>query len=116
MITSWQLYGLTRLDRVGCFFNVCAAMGLTMSVISFFALFVFPDDLKYQPQKFKWIWKLWAVTALVSILSGLTPTTHEMAAILVIPKIANNQKVKELPDKILTLADEWLEALKPKSK
>jgi len=50
---------------------------------------------------------IWAVTTYI-------PSSKEMAAILIIPKIANNTKVSEMPNKLLDLANSWIEELAPK--
>ena len=42
------------------------------------------------------------------------PTTKEMCAIKLVPMIANDEQVQELPNKVVDLANEWLDELKPK--
>ena len=44
----------------------------------------------------------------------MLPTTKEMAAIIVIPKVANNEKIQELGDGIYQLANDWLKEISPK--
>lgn len=41
------------------------------------------------------------------------PTTKQLCAVLVIPAIANNQEVQQLPDKIVKVANEWIDELRP---
>jgi len=47
----------------------------------------------------------------------LTPSTKEMAFILVAPKlydaVSKNKDLQEMPSKVVTLANEWLEELRP---
>lgn len=50
----------------------------------------------------------------ILLAACLTPSTKEMCAIKVIPVIANNEGVQELPNKVVELANEWMEELKPK--
>ena len=38
-----------------------------------------------------------------------------MCAIKVIPLVANDETVQELPSKVVELADEWLDELRPKT-
>lgn len=47
-------------------------------------------------------------------LGWLIPTTKEMVAILVVPKIANNEKIQQLPDNLLNLVNDWIKELEPK--
>lgn len=41
------------------------------------------------------------------------PTTKEICAIKAIPVIVNNEQVQELPNKVVELANEWIDELKP---
>lgn len=41
------------------------------------------------------------------------PTTKEMCVIKAIPMLVNNDEVQEIPEKVLELATEWLDELKP---
>ena len=43
------------------------------------------------------------------ILAALCPSTKEMAAIYLIPKIANNQHIQQIPDKALTVLEKYLD-------
>lgn len=44
---------------------------------------------------------------------ALVPTTKQMAAILIIPRIANSEKVQQAGNKLYDLAVEWMAELKP---
>ena len=59
---------------------------------------------------------MWII--LFTLISPLIfiPTTKEMCAIKIIPRVVNNEKVQELPEKFVELANEWVEELKPKQK
>ena len=46
-------------------------------------------------------------------MSCLIPTTREMAVILVVPRIANSEKVQQAGNKLYDLAIEWMAELKP---
>ena len=54
-----------------------------------------------------------AVWCLVGIALILTPTTKELAAMYVIPAVANNEKVSDAGNKLYELAVEWMEELRP---
>lgn len=45
---------------------------------------------------------------------AMIPSVKQMAAILVVPPIINNDHVQQLPDKLLHLADDWIDKLSPK--
>ena len=57
----------------------------------------------------------WCVAAWIVSVSALLflPTTKEMAAILVVPKVANSEKVQEIGGRLYDLAVEWMEELRP---
>ena len=48
-----------------------------------------------------------------AIIWTFIPTTKQMAAVMVLPKIINNESVQEMPDKIFKLGIEWLDELRP---
>lgn len=54
----------------------------------------------------------------VTLLLALTfiPDTKQMAAIMIMPKIANSEKVQTVGNKIYDFAVEWMEELKPNKK
>ncbi len=39
------------------------------------------------------------------------PTTKQMAVILITPKIINNEKIKEIPEKIIKIGEKYLDEL-----
>lgn len=66
-------------------------------------------------------WKVmiasFAVQFACGIISTFLPSTKQMAAIVVIPRIANSETVLELGDlgkDLIVLAKEWVEEIQPK--
>ena len=114
-ITPWMMYWLTRLDEICC---VCLITAICSGIVALLALMNacgFPDhDLGWYPEKSVFFYRMGVVFSVAMIVGVLTPSTKEMAAILIIPKIVNNDKVAQLPSKIVDLATDWLDALKPK--
>lgn len=49
----------------------------------------------------------------LGLMHACVPTTKELCAIMVVPVIANNEKVQDIGTKFYELATEWLEELKP---
>jgi hypothetical protein len=49
-------------------------------------------------------------------ISAFVPSTRQMAAIMIVPKIANSEKVQTIGNKVYDLAVEWMEELKPNKK
>lgn len=127
MITTAQMYWLTRLDNVhdllcGILVATCIALG-TFSVIAGIATFV--SDSESELRKAAFARRVWLGAALIALLSGLihvfTPTTKEMAAIIVVPKIANStlvtEKIPQELSELYTLAKQYMiDSLKEKKK
>ena len=51
-----------------------------------------------------------------ALTAALTPSTKDMAAILVIPRIANSEKVQDVGNRLYDLAVEWAEELRTRKK
>jgi len=127
-MTSWDLYWLTRLDSLNCLFNFWWGCSLILAVISAIVCGIssaesYSEDEKYERTSKKA--KRLSIKALFISVTGMvfatiTPNTKEMAAIILIPKVVNsvaaNEKLKELPDNVLDLANAWLKELSPKEK
>lgn len=117
-ITPALIYWITRLDPLNM-------AGLAMAILGFLAclpLFAQICDpylgfsegaIAKLKQAQKWLLTIGVVGLL---LVTFVPTKKEMAAIIVIPRIANSETVAELGDGIKTLAVEWLEELRPNKK
>lgn len=119
MITEAEMYWLTRLDNV-------RGMAIAMLVISTIAL-VFcaagygvavSDDDDNALKKLKPPLRLSIIFVVISMtVIMFVPTMRETAAIKVIPMIANSESVQKLGDvgnNAIDLANEWLLELKPK--
>ena len=119
MITPSLIYWITRLDAVRQAAGALCVLSVLAVAAGLFALFVCTaDDV---PDPFRLIWRnVTRIAAVVLSVFGLvlvlTPTKREMAAIIVVPKIANSETVAEIGDGVKTLAVEWLEELRPNKK
>lgn len=119
MITPSLIYWITRLDAVRAAAGALCVPSVLAVAGGLFALFICAAD--GVPDPFRSIWRnVTRVSAVVLAVSGLvlvlTPTKQEMAAIIVLPKIANSETVAEIGDGVKTLAVEWLEELRPNKK
>ena len=111
-ITPEMMYWLTRCDSIciaGFFLTVVFGIGFS---ISFCAII---DEVSGV------LIRLFCLFSFVASFAGIAtcvfvPSTREMAAIYVVPKIANSQTVKDLGEGVVTLAREWLEELRPAKK
>jgi len=112
MITGNEVYWITRLTAIHhLVLGIGLVLGIVMvAVFGFYAVFCNDGKekrvLPYLP--------LLIVPFFFGVASIFIPTTKEMCAIKVIPIIANNEGVQKLPNKVVELADEWMEELRPK--
>lgn len=103
MLTSMDMYWLTRLDPIRVLFAFMAVFGFAGAVMGIgFGLC----------EKVQAAFRLGVVTFgfFVFAVIGMVfvPSTREMVAIYVVPAIANNEQVRSIPDTALKLADEYL--------
>lgn len=121
MITPTQIYWLTRLDSFNHLTAVLIAVGIVATAMHtiYGTLNSMEGDAdqkilgrKILRRAVRWM----VATILLSVTLCLTPTTKEMAAIIVIPRIANSETVQQLGKGIVDLAHQWLVELAPKAK
>ena len=119
MITESTIYWVTRLDS---FKAVAAALGFASC--AFFAILALVYALVRSDDGEDWnnikyfFWRLvtCAICGLVlGISSCFIPTTKEICAIKVIPMVAQNKDMQEIPGKAAELANEWIAELRPRN-
>ena len=125
-ITETQLYWLTRLDSIrGVLCWVIFIMFATAFAHFIFAIIEggeaeFSSEVNHAERMVRTVLirsALFVAMAIATMFArAMLPTTKEMAAIVVVPKIANSQSVQEIGGEIVTLAKEWLTELHPKKK
>ena len=126
MITETTLYWFTRLSHIHEVIDSLFAPFMALTIVSFLALIVLSivekmscdNDEKMILSKFckaakKTCCTATCIVAVTMICNIFVPTTKEMAAIIVIPKIANNESIKDLGDEIVNLAKEWMKEIHP---
>jgi len=120
MITETEMYWLTRLTSVqaGVF-----AIGLFSLVLSLIATAIgacvwcdsYGDNKKKGKKAVVLSIPGWVLSVVFLFGSVFVPTTKEMCVIKAIPVIVNNEQVQELPNKVVELANDWIDELKPNS-
>lgn len=111
MITTSQMYWLIMLDSIVKFEALIAAASL-FTILAFISSSCDLRDFSKRPRVIAI--PLCAVLLVVSVLLfTFTPTTKQMAAIIIVPKIANNEKVQDCGNRLYELAIEWMKELKP---
>ena len=111
-ITETEMYWLTRLDY---FHGMGTIIGVALLIIG--TLWIICGVLEWGEGGSKWGFFTGIIPVITSLLilvgACFIPTTKEMCAIKAIPMIVNNKQVQELPNKVVELASEWIDELKP---
>ena len=110
LITPSDIYWLTRLDGlIGAGVALMVSAGLATFAVCMYA------GMEDEPKAFRWLWLTVPLFLLGGAVQVFVPTTREAIAIVVVPKIANNEDVQGLGADTVKLAREWLEELRPQS-
>jgi fumarate reductase subunit C len=114
-ITESEMYWLTRLTSLKA-----ATVGVGTGIMIMFGTIGFVGLLAYCLEEterglkwFKFSIPIFMLGGLITLSSIFIPNTKEMCAIKAIPVIVNNEQVQELPNKVVELANEWIDELKP---
>lgn len=124
MITTSQMYWMTRLDGIrDCMIvfillTVFSAIGVVISyAITFCAVGTGERDVFNMSLKIRKIcgWIFSVCLSVAILVTTFVPTTKEMAAIYIVPKIVNSEKIQNVGNQVYELAVQWMEELKTKS-
>jgi phage-related holin len=113
-ITHMQMYWLIKLDSIiGLLAFVVACI-----FIASIPIFIFISELPSSERSAYYgiVRKLISIILIGVSVLVLIPTTKQMAAIMIVPKIANSEKVQTIGNKVYDLAVEWMNELKPNKK
>ena len=123
MITMNNMYWLTRLDHMHdvlgatCCLLVISTIGVLIAGCIMQDDDTFEDETNECGRKFVRKSPFMAAAFVVTLLiDALIPTTKEMAAMIVIPGVLNNEKVQTVGNRLYDLALEWMEELRPANK
>ncbi len=110
-MSAWQMYWLCRLDGIVEGTQICVVLSvIALIVCGLFWLMGKSMDEDFATHLILPI-KISIIAAIIGGLGALfIPTTKQMAAIIVVPKIVNNEKAQEIPETLLDLYNEWTKA------
>lgn len=117
IMSAWDIYWLTRLDAIQITLVVLAIVSSIVGLVT--ALIITMEEIwdGYGRKLFIWCSVIFGISILILTI---IPSSKEMAAIYLIPKIVNDEKVAQVPDKALQILngklDEWLDEMRGKDK
>ncbi len=108
----WIMYFIVVIGNIAWLSTALFVLGVVAVVVALVvSIAALAEDEKEVVKKAVLAAKKFAIIAFCSALfSAFTPTTKEMAAIYVIPKIVNRIDKSELPAQLETLATEWVKS------
>lgn len=117
-ITPSLIYWITRLDSIIVFDVIALILSLLASIVFGFGYSVVrcEDGEEKASGLIKPLKTSISVLVISTIVAMFVPSSKEGASMIVIPRVANSESVKDIGDGIVTLAKEWLEELKPSAK
>lgn len=108
MITTAQMYWVVILDNITVM-AIILSIALAVGTFAAFGFAACEGD--------HWWLPITSTIMLLFFMSVATfvPSTKQLAAILVVPKIANSEKIQTAGNKLYELAVEWMDELRPKA-
>jgi hypothetical protein len=103
MISSFGIYLITRLDAISVAFIIVFCLPLVVSI--FLVISLIADD---QQNVTPWLMRSLLTFIVALVLFVLTPTTKEFAAIYLLPKIANSEKIQGIGSDAVNVLHEKL--------
>lgn len=118
IITPALMYWITRLNAINYALGILTGICVVGSVVFIIATVINLADKHEVLVCFCKCCLKRIITVLVIALLGLIflPNLKEMCAILVVPAIANNEKVQSIGEEFYDAAKEWLKELNPTKK
>ena len=125
MITPMQMYWLVKLDDMRCAFAgliwLPVTWIVTTAVVSFVTFMALADEEDGRREKAVRLIKkalllcipMLFLAVVIQLVAAFVPSTKQMAAIIVVPKLANSEKVQTAGNKLYDLAVEWMDELRP---
>ncbi|KKN70278.1 hypothetical protein LCGC14_0433040 [marine sediment metagenome] len=109
-MSHWLVYWVLMLDNIRIVLGVLMNISIFIILMAGICSLIGNVEATSKLIKFsKTLLKIFAPAFfLLLILLGLTPSTKQMAAIYLIPKIASNKDIQQLPPKLSKLALQYV--------
>lgn len=115
-ISPVEVYFILQLDSFREIINILLVLIAISTVFSTIVFFVSHDDWLHSDERFMGVIKKTCKISLTLfiifiLVRAFLPTTKQMATVILLPQVINNENVQQLPEDILklvqTLIKEW---------
>jgi len=117
MITPTLIYWISTLDSfiklVAVFFSIMIAVMLWL-IVGIMCNSDCGNEKKARAFYCRWFKVLLPLTVAFSVILVFVPSSRTVAAMYVVPAIANSEKVQDVGNRLYDLAVEWMKQLGPK--
>lgn len=110
-MSHWLIYWITRLDSIESVLSVTLGVLIVAVLILGTIMCMIEYDNDEIPAFIKKVFKVSLIIIAITVpLCIFIPSTKEICAIYLIPKVVNNEEVKKIPDNLLKLLNAKCEA------
>lgn len=109
MITPWQMYWLLKLDEIQ---KYSLMSGVLLAVILGISTLAIISEENFDKRFLFITLPGFVFSVLLFVFGIMVPSTKQMAAIVVLPAIVNNEKVQEMGGKTLDIGNGLLDLTK----
>lgn len=110
-MSMWLMYLILKLNAVSILFIALPAIIIFASLITLLLMAISDDygDMKITIKTWNIVKKVlfWAI--ILFTVGVCMPTTEQAAIIYFVPKVLNNKQIQQMPNKLVTLANEWMD-------
>jgi len=103
-MSLWQIYLISQVDSL---LTTCAVLLIIGVIIGIIMVFIGVSDENDKVIAGAKKLLYWLTIPLAIVI--FTPSSKTLAAMYVIPKIADSQFMQQVPDKLTSLANKWLD-------
>lgn len=127
ILTAFDVYVVAQLDKISAIFAAFTGISIGILLIIGFVYLIglscchSKDSEKiFYDQYSKYLKMGIVIPFIMGLICSFIPSTKTAAAMIILPPMINsvtqNKELQQLPPKLLGLANDWIDALKPEGK
>lgn len=112
-MSGWIVYLITTLSGIKDVLSIIAALSsIVLLIFGFFVVILKILEEKDDEDGFVYLKSFLKLAVLLTIIAGIlycvVPSTKDAVLIYIIPKVTSNERMQQVPDKILDLLDSYI--------